>query len=335
MTRLALIESADEWRELVSGQSPPSFDPNDLDRHQPDEHWLLISDDREAIGHCSLWSRNVPAHPGHRLGLIGHYAACDDRAATQLLTHACARLAASGCTMAVGPMDGGVWRRYRFISERGVEPPFFLEPDHPDEWLRQFHSQGFTTLAEYISALNTDLSYDDARVARAAGRLTAAGVSVRPLRPEASEDDFEDELRRIYAVASVSFARGFLYTPVAEAEFIAQYRMLRAYVEPELVLLAEKAGRAVGFLFALPDWLQATRGQAVNNVIIKTVAVLPGREFAGLGNALVARCHAVARELGYTRAIHALMHETNNSRNLSGRYARPMRRYVLLARRLI
>jgi GNAT superfamily N-acetyltransferase len=315
----------------VSAQSPSSFDPTDLDRHQPDEHWLLISDEREAIGHCSLWSRNVPAYPGHGLGLIGHYAALDDRAAAHLLTHSCARLAASGCTLAVGPMDGSVWRRYRFISERGVEPPFLLEPDHPDEGLRQFHSQCFKTLAEYASALNTDLGYEDARVARATERLTAAGVSVRPLRL----NDFEDELRRIYAVASVSFARGFLYTPITEAEFTGQFRSLQAYAEPELVLLAEKAGRAVGFLFALPDWLQATRGQAVNNVIIKTVAVLPGREFAGLGNALVARCHAVARELGYTRAIHALMHETNNSRNLSERYARPMRRYALLARRLV
>jgi len=335
MTRPVRIESADEWRERVIEPSPPSFDPNDLDRHQPDERWLLVSGGREAIGRCSLWSRNVPAYPGHRLGLIGHYAARDDRVAAQLLTHACARLAASGCTTAVGPMDGSVWRRYRFISDRGVEPPFFLEPDHPDDWLRQFHSQGFTALADYVSALNTDLSHEDARVTRAAERLTAAGVSIRPLRAEACENGFEDELRRIHAVASVSFAHGFLYTPIAEAEFIEQYRRLQAYAEPELVLIAEKDERPVGFLFALPDWLQAARGQAVNNVIIKTVAVLPGREFAGLGNALVARCHAVARKLGYTRAIHALMHESNNSRNLSGRYTQPMRRYTLLARRLI
>ncbi|MGE0128395.1 MAG: N-acetyltransferase family protein [Blastocatellales bacterium] len=309
---------------------PPLFDPKDLERHQPDEHWLLTSSDREAIGHCSLWSRNVPVFPGHRLGLIGHYAARDGEAAQRLLSHACARLAASGCTLAVGPMDGSTWRRYRFISERGVEPSFFLEPDHPGDWLRQFHNEGFTTLAEYSSALNTDLRRQDERVARAAERLTDAGVSIRQLRPE----DFEGELRRIYSVASISFARNFLYTPIVEAEFIAQHRMLQAYVRPELALIAEREDRTVGFLFALPDWSQAQRGQAINTVIIKTVAALPGREFAGLGNVLVARCHAVAGDLGYARAIHALMSEANNSRNLSGRYAQPMRRYVLLARRL-
>ena len=35
---------------------------------------------------------------------------------------------------AVGPLDGSTWRRYRLVTERGVEPPFFMEPDNPDDW---------------------------------------------------------------------------------------------------------------------------------------------------------------------------------------------------------
>jgi hypothetical protein len=174
----------------------------------------------------------------------------------------------------------------------------------------------------------------DTRVARAARRLTQAGVTIRPF--DATE--FEAEMRRIYAVASVSFNRNFLYTPIAEAEFIGQYRAMQPYLRPRLVLMAEREGRPVGFLFALPDWAQAQRGQSIDTIVIKTVAVLPlavnGRELAGLGNTLVARCHADAASLGYSRAIHALMHDANNSRNLSGRYAQPMRRYVLLAKQL-
>jgi pyruvate,water dikinase len=132
--------------------------------------------------------------------------------------------------------------------------------------------------------------------------------------------------------------RNFLYTPIAEAEFIGQYRAMQPYLRPQLVLMAEREGRPVGFLFALPDWAQAQRGQSIDTIVIKTVAVLPlavnGRELAGLGNALVARCHADAAASGYSRAIHALMHDANNSRNLSSRYAQPMRRYVLLAKQL-
>jgi hypothetical protein len=38
--------------------------------------------------------------------------------------------------------------------------------------------------------------------------------------------------------------------------------------------------------------------------------------------------------MGFRRAIHALMHETNVSRRLSDRYARTMRRYALFSRPL-
>jgi len=41
-----------------------------------------------------------------------------------------------------------------------------------------------------------------------------------------------------------------------------------------------------------------------------------------------------ARDLGFRRAIHALIHETNVSRTISGRSARTFRRYALFSRQL-
>jgi hypothetical protein len=112
------------------------------------------------------------------------------------------------------------------------------------------------------------------------------------------------------------------------------YGRLHRYIRPALVFLAMQGHDLVGFLFALPDWLQAQRGMAIDTVIIKTVAVLPGRAYAGLGNLLAAECHRAALESGYTRAIHALMHNANHSRNVSSHYAHVMRRYALFGRPL-
>ena len=44
--------------------------------------------------------------------------------------------------------------------------------------------------------------------------------------------------------------------------------------------------------------------------------------------------NARRRQLGYMRAIHALMHEQNASRNLSRQYAHPMRGYALFGKAL-
>jgi predicted N-acetyltransferase YhbS len=160
-------------------------------------------------------------------------------------------------------------------------------------------------------------------------RLENLGVRLRSLQP----GRFIEELRRIYAVSRVSFQSNFLYTPMSEAEFLSQYEPLRARLRPELVLLAEHNEKPVGFVFAIPDLAQAPSGP-VDTVVLKTVAALPGRAFAGLGNVLVARCHQAGRSLGFRRVIHALMHQSNNSLNLSGHYAKPFRRYALFGRDL-
>jgi L-amino acid N-acyltransferase YncA len=281
------------------------------------------------VARGSLWWKETPVLPGQTLGAIGHFAALDESCAIELLEAASNELSVRGCTRAVGPMDGNTWRRYRLLTERGAEPPFFLEPDNPDDYPRWFLAAGFSPLATYFSALSPDLSVEDTRIPRAVQRLEQNGVRLRSLAP----GSFLEELRRIYAVSCVSFQSNYFYHPITETEFLAQYEPIRAHIRPELVVLAEHEGKPVGFVFSLPNLAEAPRGH-IDTVVLKTVAVLPGRPYAGLGNVLVARCHEAARDLGFRRVIHALMHETNNSLNLSGHYAKPFRRYTLFAREL-
>jgi GNAT superfamily N-acetyltransferase len=87
-------------------------------------------------------------------------------------------------------------------------------------------------------------------------------------------------------------------------------------------------------MFALPDVLQARRSGAVDTVILKTIAVDPAVAGMGLGGVLMDLVQRTARRLGFTRAIHALMHEGNVSRRISHRYARQIRRYALFERRV-
>src|SRR5207247_6343770 len=120
---------------------------------------------------------------------------------------------------AVGPMDGTTWRRYRFMVERGSEPVFFLEPDNPDDWPLHWSAAGFSPLATYTSAVNDDLDIEDTRTAAARARLTGAGISIRTFDPARADA----ELRRIFTLSLRAFSRNFLYTPIAEAEFVGQY----------------------------------------------------------------------------------------------------------------
>jgi len=311
---------------FLPGEEILNFDTALLIRQQANEHWVA----GEGEARCSLWWTAAPSFEGEKLGVIGHFSAESTEAGKTVLEQATLRLAQEGCTLAIGPMDGNTWRRYRLVTERGTEPPFFMEPDNPAGWSAIFESAGFGSFATYSSSLVKDLSRRDPRAERARERLLRGGVQIRSL----DLDHYEADLRRIYSVSVESFTANLLYTELSESDFLAQYLPYRDKIRPDLVLLAEKEGVPVGYLFALPDFNEAARGQSLQTVIGKTLAVRAGKAFGGLGVVLTDQLHERAASLGYTRLIHALQYEGNSVRNMSEFFGKVMRRYTLYSRRL-
>lgn len=324
MFRPLEVRSADDRARFCTGAASP-LSPDTMARQKPDAS-LLLADGDTIAARCSLWWQETPPYEGHRLGYVGHYAATND-AAQELLERACARLTGQGCTLAVGPVDGNTWQRYRFLTERSSEPVYFLEPDNPDDWPRQFTAFGFTPLAHYHSAVNPDLSVADPRMTMRAQRVQDHGITLHTLEA----DRFEEELRRVHALSLLSFRDNFLYSPISEEDFLAQYSALHRHLRPDLVLLAEKGSELVGYLFGIPDLLRPQRGEPMNTAILKTMAVHPEHTGVGLGGLLMARFHEAARQAGFSRAIHALFHESNRSGRLSAHSAHIFRRYTLFA----
>jgi GNAT superfamily N-acetyltransferase len=317
--------------EFCSASGLPALDTVEIARQNADAHWLVQDVQGQVSARGSVWWRETPVYPGHRLGLLGHYFAQNQHASHELLNAAEKQLAEHGCTLAIGPLDGNTWRSYRFVSERGSEPPFFLEPNQPTQWVEYFTRRDYSPLAEYESTLNTHLLHNERPLTTIAHQLTQRGISVRNL----CMDDFHNELQRIYDVSTASFANNFLYSPITQHEFIFSYSQLRPYCNPNLIFLAEQDGYPIGFLFALPDFLQLKQGQAIDTIIIKTLAVRPQWQMSGLGSFLFAQAEEIFSQLGYRRSIHALMHQDNASRKMS-KHAQStvLRRYALFAKAL-
>jgi len=327
--RVALYSSASEVDRLGHSDRLPRFNASDFEAQRADLYPCALASDGQVLARCSLWWSEAPPYQHHHVGTIGHYAAADDAAAAAVLSEAQTRLQAAGCTIAIGPMNGNTWRSYRFVTDAGDLPPFFLEPTNPPEWPNQFLEAGFSPLASYFSAINNDLSQRDARMQEVAKRMEDAGVVIR-----SAGFDLHRELPAIYAVSRISFRQNFLYTELPESAFIAMYEPVLPHARQQLVLLAEQHGQCVGYLFSIPDYAQAARGAPVDTFIVKTVAILPYHELRGLGSLLVSRAQEIGQSLGFQRCIHALMFESNVSLNISHHYASVMRKYALYSKEL-
>ncbi|MEM1026626.1 MAG: N-acetyltransferase [Planctomycetota bacterium] len=287
-----------------------------------------VIDLKETAARCRLWFPDATKLNDRRVALLGRFSADDAGDAAKLLARAAVLTRDRGVHQLLAPIDGDTWHAYRFITHRGDRPTFFLEPDHPDAWPGWFTAAGFTPLAEYFSAETHNLSLRQPRLDRRREQWAQRGLRLRSIDP----GRFDDELRAVHALSLEAFANNFLYTPIDAETFVGMYRPLADRLVPELVRLAECDGALVGFSFGVPDFAQDQRGEAIDTAVLKSLAVRPGRAWAGLGAALMEECHAMATMLGYRRVIHALMHRSNASLNLSAHYALPFRTYTLFAR---
>ena len=293
----------------------------------PDERWAVVNQHHEPLAALSLWTNSVPTILGRRLGVIGEYSADDREAAATLISHALERLRARGADLAIGPMDRDTWHGYRFtIDGEGAAPPFFLEPQNPPYYPSDFERAGFRIFAQYLSSVETDLTRVDKRAERIEKIAITNGVRVRELNIER----FEEEMRFIYDLSLKAFAGNLLYTPIGFDEFLAMYAKVKNYIDPRLCLIAEDEQETFGFVFAIPNLVE----RPIRSVIVKTLARNPGRRYAGIGALLTQRIRARIAELGYECAIHALMHESNVSAALSGRFGTVLRRYALFSKDL-
>ena len=306
------------------------FEPKHLQVEQADQHFAALDKDQQVRARCSIWWRDTVKVNGSCTGAIGHYAATDAAYGEAVLQHACRELKNRRCAIAVGPLDGNTWRSYRFITERGDAKPFFLEPDNPDEWPRHFGNVGFSTLAHYVSEINPDMANRQPQLGSLREKFADLGVQIDPV----DVDNPVDDMAGIYRVVCESFKKSFMYTPLDIDDYCSMYEPLLMRVDPRLMLVAKHAGEVVGFILAPPDFLQLSYQHAMDAIVIKTVAVLPRKEYSGLGRVLIVELLKNAIDMGFTTAISALMHTENRSQKISSDCAGPMRAYEVFAKEL-
>lgn len=301
--------------------------------------YLFAMYEGKLTARCSIWTEpkllfpptaeqlDLPIADAIKPGFIGHYAATSLRAGMELLALAEWELSRRGCNVVIGPVDGSTWKRYRLITETSGERLFPLEPVNPLSWNQHFQQAGFRVVKTYGSSINKELDTKDPDGKTLKAKMTRQGVKLRSLNVENLSSDLEG----IYSVTTDAMQNNFLFSPLDRASFLKEQMKLTALADPELVVVAERAGSVVGYLFAYPDQRTAAYQP---RLIMKTIARDPDSKLKGLGRILYQEVHSRAYEKGFREAVHALYTRGNTANDISDMYGESIRSYAVYGKAL-
>ena len=267
-----------------------------------------------ASGTC-FYSR-TPEVDGKHIGAIGELKIDNKEVGLELLNKCEEIFKEKGISKIVAPMNGNTWKQYRTLKESTEEPPFLMENVSPIEFNEIFEAAGYYETGTYTSTKGRISDFYNENVLDEIEKIIKdEGIVIRIL----DKTNGVEDLRKIYNVSVKSFARNPFYTPIEERDYLEQYTNYLDKVDEDFILLAEKDGKEVGFLFAIPNLIEIQSKGKIETLVLKTIAVLPEYESLGIGNVMTRMIARKAIDKGYKNWIFAFMYKDNTSQKLAQR----------------
>ena len=144
----------------------------------------------------------------------------------------------------------------------------------------------------------------------------AAGVTVRPLNLR----DLPAEAERMARIFAEAWRDNWGAQPITQAEFLKYAEAYRLFIDPELILLAERDGEPLGMMVAIPDvneivqriggrlwpwgwWALLTQRKRVTGMRIFLLGVRKEARRLGLPVLFISRYHQLLHDAPYLRQM--------------------------------
>ncbi len=279
---------------------------------------------------------------GTRSGSFGFVEGVDDAEVFKALLQAAeVFLRSYGCDEIIGPLNPTIHHELGILVAGFDTPPYFMLTHHPHYYQKYISGCGYGKLRDFYAYKIEAHTYEDLPV------LPNPKVKVELRHPNMRR--FEDELKILLAIYNNAFTEHWGFSPISWEDFYALAKDLKHIIDPELVLIAEKEGKAVGFILALPNlnealihirngrllplgWLTLlNRRKHIKSVRIITVAIIKEYQPLGLGHYLY---HAVANNIIKKGYLHAELSWVVEDNKVMNKIARRVGGYVYKTYRL-
>lgn len=277
---------------------------------------VVLLNENEEIAKAVCYFENTPIIDGKKIGTIGEFEAKNKEAGIKILQKCEEILKEKGVSKIVAPMNGNTWRKYRTMKYTTEEPLFLLENVNPQEYNEMLIEEGFNEIYTYTSTKGKlEDAYDGDSLKIMQQKLIKENIILRKF----DKQNYINDLKKIYNISIKSFIKNPLYTPVSENEFIKQYEPYINMIDEEFILIAEKEGNEIGFVFCIPNFNELKITGKLNTLILKTIAVLPEYQRLSIGSIMINHIAKVAKNKNFENWIFAFMYSENSSQKMAKR----------------
>lgn len=297
-------------------------------QHADSEYFLAWRDGRVVGRIAATVNHRYNEFHGEKTGFFGFFECFrDDDAATALLRAAESWLRERGIERVLGPVSFSTNEEapLGLLIDGFDRLPYLMTAYNPPWYADLIEGSDYVKAKDLVALELTGAESPPERLVRGVERLERReGIRVR----EFDLTRFDQELEAIKVIYNGSWERNWGFVPMTDAEFDHLAKQFRPLLDPSLCLIAEVAGKPVGFSLVLPDYNQVLRHldgrlfpfgvfkflwyrRKIDRVRIMTLGLLPGYRRRGLDAMMYLRIFQASARRGYVRGEASWILEDN------------------------
>jgi len=302
-------------------------------RHPFHEHGrirpFLAVRDGQAIGRvAAITNAQYNAFHGVNEGFWGFFECVDDAdVARRLFDHVAGWFRERGVDTVWGPMNPSINHECGLLVDAFDSSPMVMMTYNPSYYVGLVESYGMTVARNLFAYRVTSDLQVPPKLAKLTERLRRRGdFTIRPF----DLSRFESEVAQLRETFNEAWSGNWGFAPFTDAEFQQICRDMRDFAIPELCPVAERDGRLVAFMIAVPDInvaLRHARGRLfpfgllkvlwykrkVDSLRVVVLGERPECASSGVTAGLYHDCISHGRRLGYRWAEMSWILEENVS----------------------
>jgi GNAT superfamily N-acetyltransferase len=235
-------------KTLLSTSKNPFFEHGQAE-------YFVAERDGQVVGRIAAISNRLHNEThGDKVGFFGFFECVDDQAVANALFQAAAEWCRGrGHDVLRGPASFSVNDECGLLVAGFDTPPALMMPHNPPYYVRLIEQGGFAKAKDlWVYQGGSEAGYIPVpeRLARGTELIRQRqGITLRSLNMK----DFHGEVERIKALYNEAWEKNWGFVPMTEHEIDHLAEQFKPVVIPELVPMAEKDGKLIGFGIALPD----------------------------------------------------------------------------------